>query len=273
MSFISAFRTDWKSIAFPRFKDVNFIVFQQAAWADSVFVLVNGMTEGKRKMVTGHGLIQALLVLGGGLRFLGGRRFRPFPFPLALLLLVLFLLSLQGIAGEVSADQITGSKAEQQAGCDRLDSREASVEPALKGDGGDDAENGRKKMGKVFHSWQETIYMGTGIILGFICFVLALIINNNGETIKYQEELIELKKKNIYYWKMEASRYEIFCKRHACEAERLANVVMEIESVVEGLQKDQSEQKIQETLACIRCLKNVGLGRNDNETSKDVSEN
>ena len=188
MSFISAFRAGWKSIAFPRFKDMNFIVFQQAAFAGSVFVLVNGMAEGKRKMVTGHGLIPALLVLGGGLRFLGGRRFRPVSFPLALLLLVFFLQPIKGNAltlkGHVLAGIVpmmetpTAQKAYQEAGepGKKRDLKNSGIRPNEpkddgNGDGADDHGNKTDNM-FVCHVCDAVLSGAMGLFIGFLLGIL-----------------------------------------------------------------------------------------------------
>ena len=170
---------------FMPFEKFGFSVMDQAFCAYSGLVgLEDGMPVVKGEFGTG-------VYCGPKSHFnLFGRQFRAVPLPLALLLLVFFLLSLKGIAGEVSADQITGSKAEQQAGCDRLDSREASIEPALKGDGGDDAENGRKKMGKVFHDWMPTLQMACMLVLCFAVGGMNIMLDNKSQIIKNQEKVL-----------------------------------------------------------------------------------
>lgn len=206
-----------------------------------------------------------------------GRRFRPVSFPLALLLLVFFLLSLKGIAGEVSADQITGSKAEQQAGCDRLDSREASIEPALKGDGGDDAENGRKKMGKVFHDWMPTLQMACMLVLCFAVGGMNIMLDNKSQIIKNQEKDIDEITEKYNFALNDQKFTNVLNECQADKIRQLYHSMGTIEEIVKKLQEDlgeifmnspdvttvaaRSRQKIDEAMACIRCLKK------DNENS------
>ncbi len=259
------------------FEKFGFSVMDQAFCAYSGLVgLEDGMPVVKGEFGTG-------VYCGPKSHFnLFGRQFRAVPLPLALILLVLFLLPLQGIAGEGSADQITGPKAEQQAAYDRRGGREASVEPPLQKNRGDDAENGREKKGDVFHDWMPTLQMACMLVLCFAVGWMNIMLDNKSQIIKNQEKDIDEITEKYNFALNDQKFTNVLNECQADKIRQLYHSMGTIEEIVKKLQDDlgeifmnspdvttvaaRSRQKIDEAMACIRCLKKD----NENSLLKDI---